>query len=191
LEALALGQRETGGGLLGLGAQADALHDGPRVRARTRRHRMPSQRADHDVVQHAEPRERAHDLKGAGQSERADRVRGQAAERAPAKADVTGVRGQKPGQQIEDRRLAGAVRSDEAEHLALVDREIEAVDGLNAAEALGEAMRLEQLQRRRRRHRRSMRARRGYAPSGKNNTTAISRMPYAMRWAPCQPLCAK
>ena len=37
--------------------------------------------------------------------------------------------------QVEDRRLAGAVRADDREHLALLDLEADRIDGADAAEA--------------------------------------------------------
>src|SRR3989442_5383077 len=148
---------------------------------------MPRQRADHDVVEHAQSREWAHDLERAREPELADRVRLEAQERAPAEADLSRVRRQETGEQIEGRRLAGAVGPDEAEHLALGQREVETGDGVDAAEVFRESARLEQAHAVSGARRRRSRARRGYAPSGRKSTTAISRSPYTTRGAPCQP----
>src|SRR5438093_924926 len=53
-------------------------------------------------------------------------------------ADVTRVGDQEAGDEVEDRRLPGAVRADEAEDLALVQLEAGVVDRPDAAEALHE-----------------------------------------------------
>src|SRR5947208_96064 len=161
------------------------------ARASSRAGRMPSERADHDVVEHAQARERPHDLERARQSEPADRVRLEPEERAFAEADLARVGRQEAREQVEGRRLACPVRADEPDHLALRQRQIEAGDGVDAAEVLAESARLEQIHGVGGARRRNNRASRGYAPSGRKSTTAISRSPYATRWAPCQPLCAK
>jgi hypothetical protein len=49
-----------------------------------------------------------------------------------------------PGHQVDGRGLAGAVRPDEAQQLALGQLEAEVVDGKDAAEALEERLELEQ-----------------------------------------------
>ncbi len=54
-------------------------------------------------------------------------------------ADRAGVGVEIAGDQVEQRRLAGAVRADDAERLAARDRQIDAVGGLERAEGLGEA----------------------------------------------------
>ena len=48
--------------------------------------------------------------------------------------------GNRPQIEIDDRALAGAVRPDQAEDLALRDREIDAVDGAHAAEMLAQPL---------------------------------------------------
>ena len=52
-----------------------------------------------------------------------------------------GVRLVDAGDQVEERRLAGAVRADHADDLALVDVEVELGDDLQAAEGLRDARR--------------------------------------------------
>src|SRR5690606_4108716 len=70
-----------------------------------------------------------------------------AAERhVPLDLDVAGRRGEEPGQHLEGRRLAGAVRAGEADALTALDRERDAVDGddgLVAAAEDGAERRLE------------------------------------------------
>jgi hypothetical protein len=50
---------------------------------------------------------------------------------------------EKAAEHAEDRRLAGPVRTDEAEHLPFPDLEVEGADGLDVPEGLGEALRLD------------------------------------------------
>ena len=57
--------------------------------------------------------------------------------------DVPGVGSNEADQDAESRRLAGAVGAEQADDLPLIDREIEAVKGGNAAVALTEAGRLD------------------------------------------------
>src|SRR5262249_40329700 len=117
---------------------------GPRVLARARRDRVPRQRADHDVVEHGQPRKWAHDLERPRQTQAADRVWRQASQRAPAEANLARVGREKARERLEDGALAGAVRPDEAERLAVVDHEVEAGNGLNTAEVFREPARFEQ-----------------------------------------------
>ena len=51
----------------------------------------------------------------------------------------------KPRERVDERRLAGAVRADQAEDLALPQDEVDAVDRVDAPEVNLEAARLEQL----------------------------------------------
>src|SRR5262245_2067433 len=144
---------------------------------------MPRVRTDRDVVQDGEPRERPHDLKRADQAEAADRVGPEPGERAPAEPHVAGVGLEEAGQQVERGGLARAVGADEPEDLALGHRQVEAAHRLDAAEALGQPARLEQRARAHRTPppgpsaRRTTRWIRGYAPSGRNSTTAIRSPP--------------
>jgi hypothetical protein len=58
--------------------------------------------------------------------------------------DLAAGRGVDPADQVEDRRLAGAVRADQGEDLAAADVEADVVDGDDAAEAHAEMARREQ-----------------------------------------------
>src|SRR5204863_5755871 len=99
------------------------------------------------------------------------------------KTDVTGVRANEPRHEAEHRRLARAVRADEPDDPAVFHGERKVLDGLQAAEALREALDGEQAHGRRRKSR----ARNGYAPCGRNSTTATRSAPYTMRCAPWYP----
>jgi hypothetical protein len=105
---------------------------------------MAGQGAHAHVLEHGHARERPRDLERPGEPEAADGVGREAHDRAAVEADIAAVRGQEPGEQVEDRRLAGAVGADEAEHLAQRDREVEPGDGSEAAEAPREPAGLEQ-----------------------------------------------
>src|SRR5207247_420830 len=54
--------------------------------------------------------------------------------------DLPAVGREEPGDQIDERRLAGAVGADEREHLPLLDREIHVVHGVGVAEILDEIL---------------------------------------------------
>ena len=58
--------------------------------------------------------------------------------RSAAQEDVARGRLLHAGEHADERRLAGAGRADDGEELALGDVEIDAVDGVEAAEGLGE-----------------------------------------------------
>ena len=57
----------------------------------------------------------------------------------PVEDDPALVGLREPGDEVEDRRLAGAVRADQAEDLAVAQVEAGVVDGADPAEALGRA----------------------------------------------------
>ena len=56
-------------------------------------------------------------------------MRRQAGNLTPFKPDRSGGRRERAGDQIEGRRLTRPVRADEAQDLALLDREIDLIDG--------------------------------------------------------------
>ena len=58
--------------------------------------------------------------------------------------DRPGARGMATGDQLQERGLPGAVRADEAAEFVLVDREVDVVDGGEAAEALRESVGLQE-----------------------------------------------
>src|SRR5262245_46950175 len=63
---------------------------------------------------------------------------------SPVEVDVTLVRTVDPRDQVEEGRLAGAVRADHGDDLALLDVKVELVDDGQAAEREGDAVELEQ-----------------------------------------------
>src|SRR5262245_26258739 len=58
--------------------------------------------------------------------------------------DLTAVGVEQAADEIHERRLAGAVRSDQREDFGLADREVDVVDGVGVAEVLDELPSLEQ-----------------------------------------------
>src|SRR5437867_6808116 len=95
---------------------------------------------EHHVLEDREPAERPRDLKGATDAEVDDPVRRLAGDLALLETDRAAVRDEDARQHAENRALAGPVRADQAQNLALFDREGHMVDGREAAEALGETM---------------------------------------------------
>ena len=109
------------GGLIGLGAAVAAL-----AVIAGQRH----------VLEDAEPVKRPRDLEGAADAAVDDAVRGDARDLRAVEQDRSCRRHQRARQHVEDRALAGAVRADQAENLALLDPERHVVDSGEAAEAL-------------------------------------------------------
>ncbi len=177
LETLALGQGQRPRRDMLARGEPDARHDVARPRERVRRPGVPRQGADADVLEDGHAREGPDDLERPRQAELADRVRRKSDDGPAAEADVAGVRREKAREEIEDGGLAGAVGADEAQHLALGDRQVEPGHGVDASEALGQPPCLQETHRPAPVVRVSARFTRGYAPSGRKSTTAISSTP--------------
>ena len=134
-------------------------------------------RAQPHVLEHREVREDARDL-----HRPRDARPGPPRRRPPRHVralppDLAAARRKQPGEQVDAGRLAGAVGADECPELAGADREVDPVDGHQAAELSGQLARLE----RDLAHaaaRLPCQARHTPAsPRGKNRTMRISRMP--------------
>src|SRR5205807_8138778 len=93
-----------------------------------------------DVLENRQAMERPRDLEGAADAAIDDPVRRAAGDLMPVEIDRACRGHQRARQHVEDRALAGAVRADQAENLALLDPKRHSVDGREAAEALGEAL---------------------------------------------------
>jgi hypothetical protein len=89
--------------------------------------RSADKSADDDVFEDAHARERAHNLKGAPDAAPAYLVRAQPSDRLAGEGDCAAIGGEKPVDHIEQRRLAGAVRADDAVEPALGKGEVDAV----------------------------------------------------------------
>ncbi len=98
--------------------------------------------ADRGVFEHGEFGKRAHDLKRAREPKPADMFGRGVLDALAGKGDAARIRRKDAGDQIEQRRLAGAVRADDGEDRARLDIERNIVDRDKTAEALGHALEL-------------------------------------------------
>ena len=130
------------------------------------------ERRDGQVLAHREAGEQLVDLVALGEPELADVGHVHAGDVAALEHDRAGGRRHLAGQHLEEGRLAGAVRADDAAQLAVIDREIDVAVGDEAAVALGQAARLQD-----------------------RAAIAVDRVPRAPAWrrrpAPPRPRCAR
>lgn len=99
---------------------------------------------DAQVVGDAEVIEQLDRLKGPGQPATGPAGHREVDHLGPVEPDPPGVRADEPGDRIDERRLPGAVGSDQADHRAAVDIEIDGVVGTHPAVAHGQLANLEQ-----------------------------------------------
>src|SRR5205085_1427413 len=95
-------------------------------------------RGEDQVLAHSQLGKDLQQLEGAADSQPVEVARPHAGDGASVEPHLAGARAELAEDAIEQRRLAAAVRPDDAEDLAFVDVERHAVDRQNAAEALGE-----------------------------------------------------
>ena len=88
------------------------------------------------VLEHAEPVKRPRDLEGAADAAIDDAVRSHARDLRTVEQDRSRRRHQRARQHVEDRALAGAVRADQAENLALLHPERHVIDSGEATKTL-------------------------------------------------------
>ena len=153
LEPTLLAVRQVLGQLVAAIGQADELERGERVRGDPpllgphphRAEQRPTQLgARPAVAAHARVVERAHVaeepdvLEGARHAEWGDAVRRQAPHLVPGHDDSPGRRAVDARHHVQHRRLAGAVGADEPADLPVLDDEVQAREGREAAEAHGE-----------------------------------------------------
>ena len=110
----------------------------------SRRVRRAERRPDEHVLEHREPLERPRDLRGAPDPATTPGMGGLPGDVGAVEADRAPVGSQVAGDEVEQRRLARAVRPDDAEGLTLGNVEREVLDDADAAEALGDADDFEQ-----------------------------------------------
>ena len=91
--------------------------------------------AEHDVLVHGQPGAQPDALEGAGDPELRQVVRMVPAQDPAAVADRARARVDEAADHVEQRRFAGAVRSDDADDLAVADRHRHIVEGQQTAEA--------------------------------------------------------
>ena len=96
------------------------------------------------VLGDGEARERPRQLEAARQAAAGALVRGEPVDALAVEAHRAGLVGERAADAVDQRRLARAVRADQADALARRDREIDAVERDEAAEALAEPVDVEQ-----------------------------------------------
>src|SRR5262245_64501618 len=136
-----------------------------RMHARRLDLRSPQQRADERIVLDRERWKWPDQLERAPDAAPADRIGRQAIDPLAGKGDRALVGREHAGDQIEQRGLAGSVRPDHRENLALADLEAHAVDGGEPAEALTDFFNSKEAHGRRSVSR-SVRASQGQMPDG-------------------------
>ena len=110
-------------------------HRGKEQEMGQRRRAPVDMTADQEVLQNGGVLEELDVLEGAREAERCDAMRRQRGDVAAREPNAPAVGEVDAAHQVEERRLAGSVRSDDGEHLALLDLEAHVVDGANAPEA--------------------------------------------------------
>ena len=133
---------------------------------------QPRMRADQDVLHHAEIAEDTAKLERARDATGRQFLRRKTGDDLPIETDLAGIGPVEPGHEIEQRGLAGAVRADDADQIALGEVEIDAVDGGQSAEAPRQSAQ--------RKQRRFALLRHQIVPNrpcGRNRTSSSSTMP--------------
>src|SRR5260370_15732185 len=105
--------------------------------------RATEQRSDPNVLPRGHGAERLDDLEGAANSEPGDTVRCHARDRGAVQLDVAAVEVINAADAVQQRRLARAVGTDDADDVAFGDLEIHPVHRSHATKALGDAAQLE------------------------------------------------
>ena len=145
LEPLQPGGGEAPGLLPGLVGEVDPLEHLQGVSAGGGAGALVGVGGDRHVVDDRHRPERAHQLEGADQPGLRDPVGRPAGDVLAVEHDPPGRRLELPGDHGEQRGLAGAVGSDDAEEVTLVDSERHVLDGPQAAEVTGQSLDLEQV----------------------------------------------
>src|SRR5438094_147025 len=100
--------------------------------------------SDLDVLEHRHAREELDVLERPRDAPADDPVGRRSQQALAGEGDLARIRAVQAGDQVEERRLAGAVRADQPGNLALLDRERDVVDGDDASEPLREVLDREQ-----------------------------------------------
>src|SRR5205085_3327782 len=94
--------------------------------------------ADEDVLEDGQVSERPRHLMRAADTEPAALRRAQRRDVVSTQLDAARVRTQRPGEHVQERRLAGAVRPDDPDRFTGRDREVDAVEDHQRAEPLAD-----------------------------------------------------
>jgi len=100
-------------------------------------------RTEHGVVEHRQRRQQARLLEGAGDAEARAVLHGRGRQVFAVEPDPAAVRLVVAGEEVEQRRLAAAVRADQAVHFAGAQLQRDALERMDAAEVLADVLRLE------------------------------------------------
>ena len=144
LEPALFGRDQIAGQHVGARAEAAKFQHLVRLAAGIAHHGGADQRADDDVVDDRHGLEALDDLEGAADAALAALGRRQRGDVLAVEDDRALGRRQHAGDQVEQRRLAGAVRADQADDFAAPDRDRDVAVGDQAAEALPDAAGFEQ-----------------------------------------------
>ncbi len=94
---------------------------------------------EHQVLEHAELGETPRQLEGAHQPPAHQRFRRQGRDILAGEGDRAAIGPVEAGDHVEERRLARAIRADQAGEAALGDGDVDAIEDADAVEAAGEA----------------------------------------------------
>src|SRR5205823_11311802 len=130
----AVSLRQSGGLERMRGADADfrVASGGPEE---AHRRLQPRLRGQPDAIRAREPGEEIRGLVAASDSDPRESIRGCARHVFAAETDLPAGRSQLPGEQVQERRLPGPVRSDHGVDAPLLERYRNSVDGCQRAEA--------------------------------------------------------
>ena len=98
----------------------------------------------HDVLAHGHAAQDLGALERAHEAARVDPVGGEAVDPVASQSDLASVGAKRAGHDVEERRLARAVRADQREHLAGANVERHVVERLQPAEAHADAAYVEE-----------------------------------------------
>src|SRR5258708_3947881 len=147
LEALAIRDGQRGDRRRGLRLQPDQLQrlirDGEGLAGPAARVGAAEHGSDSGVLAHGHGAERPDDLERAADAKSRDPVRRLAGDRAALPADVAPVQPVDPADAVEQRRLAGAIGTDDSDDLALPHPELDTVDRSHATDLLGDVPQLQ------------------------------------------------
>ena len=137
LESLSIEQRQPAGALVGLVGEATALDErGAALVHRGLALAAAEGRRHHHVLEHGHAGKGLRNLEGAREPAPAAPLGREPRDVGAVEADAAGVGRHRAGGDAEQRGLAGAVRPDDAERLAVFEREIDAVGHHHGAETL-------------------------------------------------------